>query len=145
MKWKMPQRSILNRRRLSQSDYAKQQKFAAFHVLDKINTLREQFTKADENFQPIIEKQIKAAQSELEKVSSDPEAAVKYNNDVTEPVKEYLTKFIPKNCLWNGGLIVRHAQTDANVTGKENLFDEPLNEEGKKQANNLENNCKAQE
>ena len=123
------------------------QKLAVSHVVDNMNYFRNQMKAANESFKPYWDNKLRSMQGELDKIMTDPEAAIKHNNDATEPIMEHLKGLIPKDENKETpfkGIVARHGQTDANAQGIYNNNDTPLNAQGKKDAKELGIQLKAQ-
>jgi broad specificity phosphatase PhoE len=125
------------------------QKLAVSHIVDNMNYFRNQMNVAGENFKPYWDKKLREIQGQLDDIMTDPNAAITYNNKITEPIVEHLRNLIPEDertitdNRFNG-VIARHAQTNMNAQGKFNNDDTPLNDEGKKQAKDLGTQLQAQ-
>jgi broad specificity phosphatase PhoE len=125
------------------------QKLAVSHIVDNMNYFRNQMNVAGENFKPYWDKKLREIQGQLDDIMTDPNAAIVYNNKITEPIVEHLRSLIPEDerAITDNrfnGVIARHAQTNMNAQGKFNNDDTPLNDEGKKQAKDLGTQLQAQ-
>ena len=122
-------------------NFTPDQKIAAVHILDNIQTLKAQ--KGEEAFNDIIDAKIEEAKKQLSTISTGDDAAINYNNKIVEPILDHLKKIFPPipDAKFQG-IIARHGETDANRTGRPNDPNQPLNETGMTQGATLGSHLK---
>jgi broad specificity phosphatase PhoE len=124
---------------------SKEGRIAATDILAEIEHNKQMMATVGEDFRDGYSSKVSELQKKLQEVTSNEDAAVKHNNEVAKPAIEQLRKNFPAPVAPEfQGVVARHGQTDANVVGKDNAPDEPLNAEGKKQAMELGGTLKEQ-